>query len=59
MKNIDDDKLKCFEFICPLFPKCKRAVSCCAVDDFFEDVTIKKEECFCLNDKPLFKDKKK
>ena len=49
---------KCFEFVCPRFPKCERAVSCCAVDDFFEDVTLTKEQCFDLPEKPFYKEKK-
>ena len=50
---------KCFEYICPNYPKCETAVgSCCAIGDYFEDVTLKKEQCFDLPDKPFFKEKK-
>ncbi len=49
---------KCFEFICPRFPKCKRAVTCCAMDDTFENVTLSKEQCFDLPEKPYYVEKK-
>lgn len=49
---------KCFEYICPKFPKCLWAVgSCCAVDDFFEDRTLRKEQCFDFPEKPFFRKK--
>lgn len=58
MSGGDDKQWKCFEYICPKFPKCERAVgSCCAVGDFFEDVTLSKEQCFDLPDKPFFREK--
>lgn len=49
---------KCFEFECPLFPKCGRAVICCAVDDFFQNLTLTKEQCCAKSDKPFFIEKK-
>ena len=53
------EQRKCFEYRCSLYPKCSLAAgSCCAVDDFFENMTIAAEECFDLPDKPLFKEKK-
>ena len=56
-KDIRD--LKCFEYICPLYPKCERAAgSCCAVDDFFENVTLAPAQCLELPDKPHFREKK-
>lgn len=49
---------KCFEYLCPKFPICENAVgSCCAVDDFFGDASLPKEDCFDRPDKPLFKEK--
>ncbi len=55
----EEQKLKCFEIICPKYPKCENAAgSCCAIDDFFENVTISKEDCFDKEDKPFFKEKK-
>ncbi|MBQ6384702.1 MAG: hypothetical protein IJJ38_00845 [Lachnospiraceae bacterium] len=57
MPDIDNETLRCTEFVCPKFPKCKRALKCCALDDFFEDVMLKKEDCFDLPDKPFFLEK--
>ena len=51
--------LKCFEYACPLFPRCEHASGGCGVDDFFEDVTLARELCHDLEDKPLFKEKRK
>ena len=58
MSTEEKREYKCFEFLCVKFPKCVHASSCCALDDFFEDVTIKKEECFDLPDKSMFTEKK-
>jgi len=49
--------LRCFEYVCPLFPRCERAVGGCAVDDFFEDETLSQEQCLDRNDKPFFIEK--
>ena len=57
MKSEEKD-WKCFEFLCPKFPKCTRAVSCCAMDDFFQDVTLTRSQCFDLPDKPYFVEKR-
>lgn len=55
----EQKEIKCYEYTCPLFPKCETAgMDCCGVDDFFEGVTLTKEQCFDLPDKPYFKEKK-
>ena len=48
---------KCFEYGCPLFPKCATAAGSCAIDEFFEDVTLSKEQCLLTPDKPFYKPK--
>ena len=59
MKKDSGRERKCFEFVCRLYPKCERAAgSCCALDDFFEDAAIRKEDCYDLPGKPWFREKK-
>ena len=56
----ETEERKCFEFVCPLYPKCGRAAgSCCALDDFFEVMTITAEECLERQDKPYYDEKKR
>ena len=59
MGEDDANDLKCFEYVCPLFPRCEHAAGGCGVDDFFDDVTLNRERCFDIADKPLFKEKRK
>ena len=55
-----DKEWKCFEILCARYPKCRHAAgSCCALDDFFEDVTLTPEMCFELPDKPYYEEKKR
>lgn len=54
-----DKEWKCFEFVCPLFPRCERAVSCCGMDDFFADVTLSAAQCCEMPEKPFFIEKKR
>lgn len=56
---MEEKDLKCFEFVCSRFPKCARAVTCCAVDDYFQDVTLKREQCFDFDDKPYYIERRK
>ena len=59
MAGKEETQQKCFEFVCRLYPKCEHAAgSCCAIDDFFEEMTLSAEECFDLPDKPLYREKK-
>ncbi|MGI5874563.1 MAG: hypothetical protein ACOX8R_07920 [Bacillota bacterium] len=59
MMSAAEKQRKCFEYLCPLYPKCACAAgSCCAVDDFFEDDAVSREECFDLPAKPFFREKK-
>ena len=54
----EEKQWKCFEFLCDRFPQCERAVSCCAADDFFEEVTLSAAQCLDLPEKPFFREKK-
>ncbi|MCR5272070.1 MAG: hypothetical protein K6E13_03700 [Lachnospiraceae bacterium] len=56
----DKDRRYCFEYVCEKYPDCELAAgSCCAIDDFFSDRTIGASECYDLQQKPLFREKKK
>ena len=58
MTDMETKPWKCFEYVCSRFPKCERAVSCCAIDDFYEDVTLSKEQCLDHPEKPYYVEKK-
>ena len=59
MEEAKSGDWKCFEFVCPLYPKCETAGgSCCALDDFFEDRTLSPDQCLNDPEKPFFREKK-